>query len=772
MKKLLLLSHSTLRQEKNQFISFGVILLITALIFNLALTLITSVNNAYDKKFNELNTNNIYEIIPYSSLSDSLISKINNIDGVKYSESRKGIFSKAILHNFMDSDFEMNVVFYNIYDSHKLNLYNKINESNNVYQNGIYLPLYMTKLGGYKLDDKIEFALDKEVYDFKVQGEIEEMQYGNYGKGIIGVFLNNQAYNNFNSDNVGSEVATISIKTENQAVSKDVYDKISDLFDSQNIKAIANGYDMQVKSVRTIMTNIIVIILFSFALIILIVSLSLSKFRIKNSIEQNMASMGTLKAMGYTSKQIIGATILPYIIMSIIYISLGIAISYIFLPIVSNILTIQSGFEVKTEINVLCIFITFAILLFLTVIFTYTSARKIKKLKPINAIRGIKESGENKKNYFPISKTKGNINTVLALKNMMYSIKQNILLFLVLFFLTILAIFSAIFFYNGIIKPTNFVGSLSDEIPSVNIVTKNDIKEKISNMVDVKKVIYYTTENVTINNDNISAYVSDDFSKVNNDLIYEGRNPKNSDEIAVGSKLVKDYGYKIGDKINVKYKESKNNYTIVGFMQSVNLQGSVCELTNPGLKKLDNNYNFNKLYVYLDNKNIDVFITDVKNKYTDDIISISNTYESFAQLIKIFSVAIISTITIMLVVTLLIIFLILYVIIKSIIVQRKQEFGIYKAIGYTSKELILQLSESFMPFTIAAVFLSLILAKIYMPILLSKMFNIVGVIKINFEYPIFPLLIAAIILIVITFLLAILISKKIKKISAYSLIKE
>lgn len=67
------------------------------------------------------------------------------------------------------------------------------------------------------------------------------------------------------------------------------------------------------------------------------------------------------------------------------------------------------------------------------------------------------------------------------------------------------------------------------------------------------------------------------------------------------------------------------------------------------------------------------------------------------------------------VLTILIALFVLYIVIKTLLVQRKQELGIYKAIGYSNWQLMVQLMGSFLPSSVLAVLLSSGLGLIYVP---------------------------------------------------------
>jgi len=124
------------------------------------------------------------------------------------------------------------------------------------------------------------------------------------------------------------------------------------------------------------------------------------------------------------------------------------------------------------------------------------------------------------------------------------------------------------------------------------------------------------------------------------------------------------------------------------------------------------------------------------------------------------------------VVTILIVLFILYIVIKSLLVKRRQELGIYKAMGYTSSQLILQTTGSFMPVSMVAIVLSSVLALFYMPAIYQFIFEALGVMKNNIEISFGFLMLFAVAQILVNIMISIILCMPIRKISAYALIKE
>lgn len=769
MNRVLKLQKNFFKKNLKDIISFSIILFISTILLTSSLVINNNLDKEYNKKHQRLNTANNFFIISKFQYNDSLSENIKNIKGVEELETQEGIFV-TIPVQMEDSLQDQNVIFYKYENEREINKFDLVQENSSLGDKGIYLANYTYIHSGLSLEDDFKFELNNKKYAYNINGIIEEMQYGNYNSSVIAQYLTNQAYLVMLEDNKEKEVITISVKSNN---SYDTYNEISKYLSKENVDVLSKNYDEQAKTQRLAIANILVLIVSAFSLLVLIVSLLVSKFKITQSIEEEITNMGILKALGYTSNEIITAIILPFVITGSIVSIIGIIVSMYITPILAKVIEMQSGFIWIPKFDIVSSFITLIINIGLILMFTLLSARRIKKLNPINAIRGI-ENTKNTKNYFEIDKTIGSIGFILTLKNFINSRKQNILLGIVIFFITIISSFAGILYYNVNLNPDNFINTLVEEHPSVVITQKNDIKEQIKKYDNVKNIIYYD-EMQTINYENNSykTFVSETYKDLENDLCYEGKNPSEANEIAVGSKIKEKYNIKIGDYIEIKKDENIYKYKVVGFIQSVNYSGEVFELTLDGYKNIKADYEPKILYVYLDNEKLsNDFIKEVKENFKDEILETINYAESMESA-SVMYVSLVSVICIVIIViTIMLIYLVLYILISSIILKRKQELGIYKSMGYKNNQLIAQLIGGFLPSVILSVILGIILNKMYIKNIYSIIFKTVGAYKISFEYPMIIFIIIGVSIIISTILIELLLSKKIKKISVYSLIKD
>ena len=433
MKKIANQILYNLKKEKTSFISFGVIILITALILNCAAVLLCQVDRAYDTKFEKLSTAMLNAIVPEVQNSSELEKAIDEIEKVEKIESYTAIMTEATVKDFNGADFSMNTVFYNIDDKRTLNNYELVSESKNNVDDPIYIPLYVSNFGGFALNDEIVYAIDGKSHSFTVAGVIEEMQYGNYGSGLLCAYLPKEEFAELADSYSDKAVVEYSMSVKSDASLDEVKDDVSKAIENKGVMALSILDSESVKGTRTMVTDLLVLILTAFALIILAVSVFLSNFKVKNAIESEITNMSVLKALGYTSAQIVASITLPYAIVSLLFAILCIGLSYTLLPVLCSMLTVQSGFSFAVSFDLLSFVCVACILCGVVSFFTYISARKIKKTQPIDGLRDNTSSKHTKKNYFPFEETRGNTKFLLVLKQMIASTKQNIMLFLVSF---------------------------------------------------------------------------------------------------------------------------------------------------------------------------------------------------------------------------------------------------------------------------------------------------------------------------------------------------
>lgn len=744
MKKLSTLILHNLNKAKGQYLSFGVFICLTAFIINIALALAFQTFDAYEDLFDKLDTADINFIIPRMQDHDNLLAEVEETDGVSFVEKHEGVFTPVTVREFADSDFDMNTVFYNIDEERTLNLLD-VNKSSNQRDSSVYIPMYMKELGGFTEGGSITYSIDGKEHTYHIDGTVQEMQYGNYGTGLIGSYFPKEVYEKFADEYSGSVITEYSIKTTENADLGKMKNEIAKMIKEKGIALLSINDRAASKQTRTMVCTLLIVIFLAIAAIILVVSIFLSNFRIRSAIEDELAQMGVLKAIGYTSNMIIAGAVMPYVLVGMIAAVIGVAASYAVLPSVAGILAIQSGFSYAPVFDIMAMLIIVPVLTLAILLFSYLSARKIYRLEPINAIRGV--VGEE-------------------------STGQNILLFIVAFGIMVLLSFAGTLLYNVNVKPDNFMNTLSEELPSVIFTAENEkmaeLKEVLEKDSRVKLFMEYASVPVSYTDGSLTAFVCEDFSKVTNDICYEGSSPAGDNEIAVGNALADDYP--IGSEIEITVGSQTEDYIVTGYIQSVNNAGAVCQLTGKGYEKIGEKTN--SVNVYLPDKNAASFIKEYEENY-DTVVKASVNFEQMSENGQKMYAGIVSVIVIILfVISVLMVLLVMYVIINGVISRRRQEFGIYKAIGYTNRQLTIKTALELIPVVAVASVISAIAGLWYLPAINNVIFSLIGAIKNQFEVSAFILIAFALVFTGTAFGISVLLSAPIKKITAYSLLKD
>lgn len=743
MSKISTLTLHNLNKAKGQYISFGIFICLTAFIINIALVLAFQTFKAYDDMFDRLNTADVNFLIPKLQDNDELLDEVKEIDGVSFAEKREGVFTPVTVREFAGSDFDMNTVFYDLDADRTLNKL-EVTDYSGRSVSAVYIPMYIKELGRFAEDGRIIYSIDGEELSYDIGGIVSEMEYGNYGTGLIGGYFPSAVYEDFASEHSDNIVMEYSLKINGDNLGE-VKNSVSELLKDKGI-ALLNINDRDAaKQTRTMVCTLLIVIFIALAAIILVVSIFLSNFRIRSAIEDELAQMGVLKAVGYTSGLIIASAIMPYIIIGAVSSCLGTALSYAILPLAASVLAVQSGFSYTPVFDLPALLIVILTLTLAIALFSYLSAKKIYKLEPINAIRG--ETGKA-------------------------SVGHNVLLFIVSCGIMVLLSFAGTLLYNVNVKPDNFMNTLSEETPSVIFAAEDgkisELKELLQDDDRVSLVLEYASMPVSYADGSLTAFVCEDFSKATNDICYEGKNPVKDDEIAVGNAIADKYS--VGDEIELTVGDKTATYTVTGYVQSVNNGGSVCELTSGGYERIGEKTS--SVNVYLNDKTAADFISEYEEDH-GAVIKTSINYEQLSENGRMMYVGIVSVIVIILfAISVLMVLLVMYVIINSMISRRRQEYGIYKAIGYTNNQLTVKTAMGFVPVVAIASVISAIAGLWYLPVINKTIFSLIGAVKNHFEISVLILIILAAAFTGVAFVIGVLLSAPIKKITAYSLLKE
>lgn len=538
---------------------------------------------------------------------------------------------------------------------------------------------------------------------------------------------------------------------------------------------LSNNYE-NVSVARYISQMICSGIMAAMAFFILLIALVVIVSNIINYIQVNMKNLGALKSVGYTSGQLIRSLLLQFLGLTFIAAVAGVGLSYLLFPAVNAMMIAQTGIPYAMHFLPIPFALTLAVLGSTVALSVLFSARRIKRIEPIAALRSGIQTHNFKYNHLPLEKTKAPLNLALALKTTFSGVKHNITVCITMLVLSLVVVFSGLMTENMIADMTPFLnliaGETADSCISVREDAESDFVAKMQTDSRVEKFYLYTSLNVShTGGAELLAYICEDFESVNNQqTVFKGRFPKYDNEIAVAAKYAEENGFKIGDEIDITANGEQEKYLICGFTQISNNLGKDCMLTRAGYERLgaltDTSYYIN----LTSGTDIDAFNQEMKENFSDSVnttINIRTTIEGTAGVYVMLMTIIVAAI---LVLSVIIIAFVLYLLVRTMLNNKLHDYGIMKALGFTTKQLILQTALSFMPATIVSAIIGLALSSIIINPLMALFLSGIGIVKCTFVLPVGFIVIAGIGLVLCAFFTVCLLSLKIRKISPKALL--
>ncbi|WP_449539132.1 ABC transporter permease [Ferdinandcohnia sp. Marseille-Q9671] len=778
----MILALANIRKSKSATASLFIFIFVAALLLNIGLMVITQINPFYDNKVEQLNDPHVTIIMDQASHDSTYDEFFMNYSGVAETETEEIIAMSIASFTFANSELTSSIAIFNAENDRSIGPLKLIEKLDTSSTNDIYVPYSFKTNGGYELGDDFTITYLAKDYEYRIAGFLETTIMGTTNIGVMKFMLPENSYQelarNLNDQSIG---VILSTRLEDKTQSPKLLNDFTKEF-PQSIVGETTSYiwalDIElVKNVNTLTINIVATILMAFSAIIVLVSLIVIRFRVSNSIEDGMENIGALKAIGYTSRQILSSILLQFILIALSASMVGIALSYGLMPFIGGIISSLSGLVWVQSIDIIINVVSIFLVILCVVIVTLLSAFRVRKILPVEALRGGIQTHSFKKNHFPLEKTKGSLHFLLGIKSMLSNAKQNVMILLIIIALTFASVFSMVLYYNVASDKTAFVNLFGSEPANVLVAVEattdtSQLLSDIEQMDHVRKVNIYDLVTTKIDGQTVYTTVTDEFKQLENNIVYEGRQPKYENEISISWVVSKQINKGIGDFVEVEYGPETKRYLVTGLSQAIGNLGQIAALTMDGIQELHSDYKGTTLYVYLDGESNNAFIKNVQGKYGDHIVETLDIDKNIESQTGMYTAAVFAVMLIVMLITVLVVVLILYLVIKTMIIKRRKEFGVMKAIGYSTYQLMNQISISFLPVVITGVSIGGVLGYFFTNPMLSILLSSAGVKRLDFIVHIPMILVLCVSILILAYLGSMFVSRSIKKISAYGLITE
>lgn len=778
MLKYLIIARSNIKKAKGQTAAIIVLIILAAILVNLWFMLGMDYKENFKRQHDRLNAQHVtLSVSQDSGVNDFLTETLNSdgrVDSYLLSDCLQMTGTMAYREGEMNSWF--------VFSEAESALSRSIGRVEITKQgeltSGVYLPLIYEN-EEIAVGKPIKMSIGGKEVEFMILGFFNSVMTGSHNCYMTEFLLTKDKYEEFKLLNYAAPATFCSVRLKNVDdalnFSAELNDKVRGKFPT--LYTMVNNYE-EVVEARYISQMICVGIIAAMAFFVLIIALAVISSDIANFIHVNMKNLGALKAVGYTSNQLIAALLLQFTGLTVVSFIVGTALSYILLSLVNSMMIYQTGIPYAVKFLPLPALMTFLICTGSVAFFVWASAKKIGKVEPIVALRQGVKTHNFKKNHVPLDKAKMPVNFALALKNSLSMVKQNFTIAITMFVLSLVIAFSGLMTRNVIVDMQPFIDLIVGEVPESCIAVAPSIEEEFLKAIEkderVEKAYLYTSLNVShVNGAGLVVSICDDFNKVTNKgVVFKGRFPEYDNEIALAAKYAKEMGFNIGEEIEISAKGKSENYLICGLTQLSNQLGKDCLMTRKGYERLSKIESLSYYFDLDDSVDIDEFNNDYKEKFAESVFATINgktTIEGMAvvyvSLLKIIVVAI-------LVISAVIIAFVLYLLVRTMLNSKKADYGILKSLGFTTRQLVVQTALSFMPSIIIFSVLGLTISTLIINPLTALFLSGIGIVKCTFILPIGFIIASGIALIGLSFLIACINSFKIKNMPPVALFTE
>lgn len=777
MRKLFLIARSNMRKAKGQTVAIVVLILLAAILLNLWLMLSMDYKANFDRYHDKLNAEHVTLVI-------------DDPDGEVENFLSTALYGRADI-----SEFRLDRCMYMVgtfpYNGGTMNgqfvfLEKDIALSRNIgraeiveegdQQSGVYLPM-LYKSDEIAVGETIAISVGNHSVEYIVCGFFNSIMLGSHNCALTEIILTEDKYEELGSLGYAPLSSMCSVRlnepSRNMQAEADLKSLISERFN--DVRMASNCYDIVSQS-RYISEMICSGIMSAMAFLVLLIALVVIVSNIVNYIQVNVKNLGAFKATGYTSRQLVCSLLLQFLGLTVIAAIVGFALSYAIFPAINTMMIAQTGIPYKVHFLPLPALISLLILGGAVALSAWLSARRIRKIEPIVALRSGVRTHNFKRNHVPLEKTKAPLNIALALKTTLSGIKHNVTVAVTMLVLSLIIVFSGLMTENIITDMTPFlnliVGETADSCINVNTDKEDEFLSALNSDVRVGKVYLYTSFNVSHKGGaELMATMCDDFSKVNNrSVVFKGRFPEYDNEIAIAAKYAEEKGFGVGDEIDITANGREEKYIISGFTQITNNLGRDCLLTREGYEKLGELSNLSFYINLAEGTDIDSFNDEYSGLFGDGVNAVINIEDTIQGAGGVYVTLMTVIVIAILVMSVIIIAFVLYLLVRTMINNKKRDYGILKSLGFTTRQLILQTALSFMPAIIISMVTGIIISCFVINPLVALFLSGIGIVKCTFGIPVTFVTLGGLGLALASFGIACLLSLRIRKIAPRELL--
>ncbi len=784
--EIITLLTANLRSKKNALISVYILMLIVTA----TLTAVISANDNFSRNLidaqRSVDTGDLVLTIDDKYTTDELFHKIKESPDVSRIRDVATITSHSAVTNGKELTnrsllvaFQKNKQQFFLYNKKENGFVTKVQEPG---EGEVYVPVSLKQLYGCKIGSAFTLKTNHGDVTFHIKGFIEEPFVGGYFLGIKTMYISENDYKKLLAQNIdnASDTEPMLINSHAVHIFKEAKSKLSMAEFQKELNKYSGlsdyGMTLSAEDARDytlIFNNIGGGILYVFILLLFFIVLIVMGHSVSSSIEMDYVSLGVLKSQGFTTRKLRLLYLLQYLFAETLGALTGIFAAIPFVKLLGNIFQPITGILATTELSLVKCLLIIAGILLIESLFLLLKTIRLGKISPVQAISGgIKDIYFDSRLMIPVGKRA--LPAKLALRQFTSNKRQytgTILIVAILaYFMISMTILANCMLpesveesFGGIISDANLTFTTTFQMEKAI-----EIEHEIEKISPIKMSLYADYKYIAVDDTEYNCVIYDKPEQFKS--ILKGRAPLYENEIIITEILSKEIGKGIGDTVTLSYRGKRGEYLISGIYQSMRDVGK-CFAMNLKGESLLTEEQPSDAYIQLEDKEKTSEVISMLNHKFPSLLEASSSKET-GDISAMIQFALNTIAIVIYTVSIFFILVVVNMVCGKIFLKEKKDIGIYKALGFTTRNLRLQFALRFLLVAFIGSAAGMLLCILFNDRMLSLLLHTVGITNFQTVYSPFTLLLPMTLICVCFFLFSYLSSKRVQNVDIRELITE
>ncbi len=787
LKNMLLLMKSNIKKSKKTSIAFFLLSAVTILLIHTAIQITEGFKQLYQEKIIETNSADFAAVLPYD-FCEKYRGEIHNFkqeneDILKIETADALMIRNADIQVGEDEPINGSWTFRNADRKETLSSFRVVSQLEQIPENGIYVPYVCKTFFGFELGNTLHLSLGGWKESFIITGFTEDVLFGS--RSNLAFDLPQDQFDSLKAE-AGPNSNAVIVLMETADSAEGVTNRFSEFVASKadEVEFYSSSDIEYAELSRNSNINIYIIIINIASLMGIAACMVVIGFHMRNTLDRDLKELGTLKAIGYGGKEIAITYALQFFLLGGVGAAVGVFLSELIMPVMIGNIATDIGFVWSNVSSGIASMKNILFILLLIAVITLVLSRGILRLRPVEAFQESGRMAIGKKNRVSIEKMPFSVNLSIVLKMIDYERLKSILISFIVAVIMGVAGFAVILYAKLVNDRDGLLQITGAEVYSVNIqAAQPQDTEKLAKELEktdaYKIMMAIDSGSLKLLCENAiyaSLSVYSDYGALENPSLYAGRYPKHENEVAISGNLAKVLEKEIGDTIEVSQifqENAKEGYfLIVGLTQGTYTGGMDIYLTMDGLRQIEPKAEWQSVHIYLEEgMDIEKYCLDVKSLFSERVSYVGGFEQIFySQLAPIVN-SVAGIVLFIIIIIILLIIIMGFFVTNSILLTQKMDFGIMKALGYSTRQIMAQTVMTFLLYIAGGSVLGSIFLYFCSNAIIGGLFREMGVYKVEFSFPVVWLIVLILFMEMVGGLTAFISAWKVRKIVPCSLIK-